>query len=90
MPKMQATMITKGSLMVQNLKLLGFVADDKPHSRTVHLNGRSAVAIQLHPNMLDRPNEKLLLQILHFLIARIASQATMQVRFSRDPRMCLP
>lgn len=77
------TMITKGALMVQNLQLLGFVADDAPHSRTVRMSERDAAPTQLQSNMLDRPNEKLLLQILHFLIARIASPATVQVRLER-------
>ncbi|DAZ97893.1 TPA: hypothetical protein N0F65_012156 [Lagenidium giganteum] len=60
-----ARALRKEVMMAQNLHLLGYDAVEK--------NGREARVLGvLSPHMLDRPNERLLLSILHFLLTKLS------------------
>lgn len=69
------TAVRKEVLMVKNVKLLGFEVDDA--GAAAHGPARSGP--ELHANAFDRPNEKLLLRVLHFLLVTLSPDAA-QVR----------
>lgn len=80
-------LVKKDAMMAQNLKLLGFTTA-REHSSAVGSAGaassvgassKSAPQTTLHPNMFDRPNEKMLFRVLYFLLLEIQPQAA-QVR----------
>lgn len=67
--------------MAQNLKLLGF-APAPAGAASGGTGGSTANAqatSELHPNMFDRPNEKVLFRVLHFLLLKLKPHAA-QVR----------
>lgn len=70
--------LKKDAMMVRNLQLLGF---DPTAATSGSRTSRSDASTTLHPNMLDRPNEKLLFAILHFLVLEIKPQIEHELRF---------
>ncbi|KAJ0402907.1 hypothetical protein ATCC90586_006029 [Pythium insidiosum] len=80
-----AMALRKEVLMVQNLQLLGFRADDDatPAARpsAASLRSQSSAAVSLHPNMFDRPNEKAFFLVLHFLLLKLQPSSEQELRF---------
>lgn len=68
--------VRKEVLMVQNLRLLGFDGDD---AGAAARSGAGRGGPELHAGAFDRPNEKLLLRVLHFLLVTQSPDAA-QVR----------
>ncbi|GLD94226.1 hypothetical protein PINS_up002837 [Pythium insidiosum] len=77
--------LRKEVLLVQNLQLLGFRVDDdaKAPTRPLSASVRShtSTAVTLHPSMFDRPNEKVLFQLLRFLLLKLDPSNEQELRF---------
>lgn len=97
-------MMKKDAMMAQNLKLLRCACASPITAAAVTRGLGSAAAsaqtTELHPNMFDRPNEKLLFRVLHFLLLKLKPQAaqvpTLQIlqwcrsyEFARILSVCL-
>ncbi|KAJ0397182.1 hypothetical protein P43SY_005109 [Pythium insidiosum] len=76
-----AMALRKEVLMVQNLQLLGFRADDDARPSAASLRSQSSAAVSLHPNMFDRPNEKAFFLVLHFLLLKLQPSSEQELRF---------
>jgi hypothetical protein len=72
--------VRKEALMVQNLRLLGFDGDA---ANDTARSDSSRSGPELHVGAFDRPNEKLLLRVLHFLLVTRSPDAA-QVRGVSD------
>lgn len=82
-------MLKRDALMAQNLKLLGFSSVSVGTTTTVRggvgTSAGNAQATEVHPNMFDRPNEKVLFRVLHFLLLKLkphAAQVPIHVYYS--------
>lgn len=71
--------LKRDALMAQNLKLLGFSSASMGATTTVRggfgSSAGNAQATEVHPNMFDRPNEKVLFRVLHFLLLKLKPHA---------------
>lgn len=65
--KRSRTPLRKDVMMAQNLRLLGFATDSAASS--------NATQTEIQPSMFDRPNEKLLFRVLHFLLLKLKPHA---------------
>ncbi|KAF1330878.1 hypothetical protein FI667_g4914, partial [Globisporangium splendens] len=68
--------VKKDAMLVQNLKLLGFPAADSHYATSASASSSHATSVPpLHAHMFDRPNEKLLFHVLHFLLVHLEPNA---------------
>ncbi|TMW55976.1 hypothetical protein Poli38472_008624 [Pythium oligandrum] len=72
--------LKKEVLLMQNLQLLGFPAAEAGPQHGVRTAEAMAKPV-LHANMFDRPNEKVLFQVLHFLLVKMNPQVEQEMRF---------